>query len=55
VRNLNNVSIKQECIVSPAQWKDEDFQVWWTMFKVFATAKGVIAAILAKEADPSSH
>ena len=29
--------------------KDEAFQLWWTKFRAFATAKGVIAALLGKE------
>jgi hypothetical protein len=31
--------------------KDEDFQVWWTKFRAFATAKGFVEALLGKEAD----
>ena len=31
--------------------KDEDFQVWWTKFKAFATAKGIYEALAGKEAD----
>ena len=31
--------------------KDELFQVWWTKFRAFATAKGFIATLLEKEAD----
>ena len=31
--------------------KDEAFQVWWTKFRAFATAKGFVAALLKKEAD----
>ena len=29
--------------------KDEAFQVWWTKFRAFATAKGFIQALLARE------
>ena len=31
--------------------KDEDFQVWWTKFKAFATAKNVIEALMSRKAD----
>ena len=31
--------------------KDEAFQVWWTKFCAFATAKGFAAMLLGKEAD----
>ena len=30
---------------------DEDFQTWWTKFLAFATAKGVVEALLGKEAN----
>ena len=29
--------------------KDEDFQVWWTKFRAFGTAKGFIDALLSRE------
>ena len=31
--------------------KDEAFQVWWTKFRAFATAKGFIQALIARESD----
>ena len=31
--------------------KDEAFQVWWTKFRAFATAKGFVNALLSKESD----
>ena len=31
--------------------KDEAFQVWWTKFRAFATAKGFMATLLGKEAE----
>lgn len=31
--------------------KDEAFQVWWTKFRAYATAKGVVNALLSKESD----
>ena len=30
--------------------KDEAFQVWWTKFRAFVTAKGFVATLLGKEA-----
>ena len=36
--------------------KDEEFQLWWTKFRAFATAKGVIPSLLGKESDlPASE
>ena len=36
--------------------KDEEFQLWWTKFRAFATAKGVIPSLLGKESDlPTSE
>ena len=36
--------------------KDEAFQVWWTKFRAFATAKGVMQALVGREADlPNSE
>ncbi len=31
--------------------KNDEFQVWWTKFRAFATAKGVIQALLGRERD----
>ena len=31
--------------------KNEDFQVWWTKFRAFGTAKGFINALLVQEAN----
>ena len=31
--------------------EDKAFQVWWTKFRAFATAKGVIKALVGREAD----
>ena len=31
--------------------KDELFQVWWTKFRTFATAKGFVTTLLRKEAN----
>jgi len=28
--------------------KDDDFQVWWTKFKAFTTAKGCVAALMSR-------
>jgi len=36
--------------------KDEDFQLWWTKFRAFSTAKEVIPALLGNESDlPASE
>ena len=29
--------------------KEEHFQVWWTKFRAFGTAKGFVAALLGEE------
>ena len=34
--------------------KNEDFQVWWTKFRAFGTAKEFVNALLAQEADLSA-
>ena len=50
-------STKRIVIVIPTfSGKDEEFQLWWTKFRAFATAKGVIPALLGKESDlPASE
>ena len=35
--------------------KDEAFQVWWTKFRAFATAKGFVATLLEKETELPSN
>ena len=36
--------------------KDDAFQAWWTRFRAFATAKGVVEALLGREAElPNSE
>ena len=46
------MSSDNKSIVMPTfSGKDEDFQVWWTKFKAFATAKGCVSALLGRDAD----
>ena len=51
------MSDKDKSVSCPSfSGKDEAFQVWWTKFRAFATTKGVVAALLGKEADlPSTE
>ena len=44
------MSERDKSIMIPSfSGKDEDFQVWWTKFRAFGTAKGFIKALLGKK------
>ena len=46
------MSEKDKTILIPSfSGKDEDFQVWWTKFRAFGTAKGFIKVLIGKEPD----
>ena len=58
--NCNTVRLKNKLTMSASDanesvslptfnGKEEAFQVWWTKFKAFATAKGFIAVLTGKE------
>lgn len=50
------MALNKSVILPTFSGKDEDFQVWWTKFRAFATAKGVIEALMGKEDDlPINH
>jgi hypothetical protein len=45
------MSDNKSIILPTFSGKDEDFQLWWTKFRAFATAKGFVEALLGKEDD----